>query len=45
VLTGREPAEAFTELKELIESNQLLELPGQAAQVLYIDGQGWARPF
>jgi len=45
VLTGLEPVEAFTELLELIESNNLPELPGEAAEVRYIDGQGWARPF
>jgi hypothetical protein len=45
VITGEEPAQALEQLKELLETNKLPELPGQAAEVRYRDDQGWVRPF
>lgn len=45
VVTGYEPAEAIDQLIDLLEHDQIAEIPGKAAEVRYREGEGWIRPF
>jgi hypothetical protein len=45
VVTGYEPAEALEQLKDLIENDQIAQIPGKASEVRYREGEGWVRPF
>jgi hypothetical protein len=45
VVTGYEPAEALEQLKDLIENDQIAQIPGKAGEIRYREGQGWIRPF
>lgn len=45
VVTGYEPAEALEQLKDLLENDQIAQIPGKASEVRYREGEGWIRPF
>jgi hypothetical protein len=39
MVTGYEPAEALKQLKDLIENDQIAQIPGESSEVCYREGE------